>query len=239
MTSKINISIPEPCHENWQKMTAVEKGKFCGACQKNVYDFTKSSDREIISAYNKESNLCGRFLNNQLNRDLIVIEPKKSIWVASTSIILSFLSLGNQETQAQEKPQVEKSSENVLGGISGVIKPIDFEKKGLKITGFVSDATGVLPGVNIIVKGTTRGVSTDFGGNYNIEANKGEVLVFSFIGMKDEEITISKNPILNVTLKEDEFTFVGFVVKSLGDVEMKKKPTFFGRIFRKIGRVFK
>lgn len=236
MTSKINISIPEPCHENWQNMTAVEKGKFCGACQKNVYDFTKSSDREIISAYNKESNLCGRFLTNQLNRDLIVIEPKKSIWVASTSIILSFLSLGNQETQAQEKAQVVNSPKELIQGYI-TSKPV-IEKKGLKITGFVSDAAGVLPGVNIIVKGTTRGVSTDFGGNYSIEANKGEVLVFSFIGMKDEEITISKNTIVNVTLKEDDFTFVDFVVTSLGHVEMKKKPTFFGRIFRKIAKVF-
>ena len=52
------------------------------------------------------------------------------------------------------------------------------------ITGTVSDDTGgPLPGVNIVIKGTTTGADTDFDGNYSIQANTGDVLVFSFIGM--------------------------------------------------------
>jgi len=72
MNRKISISIPKPCHENWQKMTTLEKGRFCDSCQKQVFDFTKSSDREILRKFNLEENICGRFLKTQLERDIVV-----------------------------------------------------------------------------------------------------------------------------------------------------------------------
>ena len=53
------------------------------------------------------------------------------------------------------------------------------------ISGIVTDNTGPLPGVNVIIKGTTKGVQTDFDGKYSIKANTGDVLVFSFIGLKE------------------------------------------------------
>ena len=66
------------------------------------------------------------------------------------------------------------------------------------ITGTVTSASDglSLPGVNVIVKGTTRGVQTDFDGNYSIKASAGETLVFSFIGFKNLEAknrSFSKN----------------------------------------------
>ncbi|MCB0742697.1 MAG: carboxypeptidase-like regulatory domain-containing protein, partial [Ignavibacteriae bacterium] len=58
------------------------------------------------------------------------------------------------------------------------------------ISGTVSDETGPLPGVSIIIKGTTKGTETDFDGKYSIQANTGDILVFSFVGMKPQEITV-------------------------------------------------
>jgi hypothetical protein len=58
---RLHLTVPEPCHENWTEMTPIEKGRFCAACQKNVYDFTKSTDREIINAYEKDKNYAGVF----------------------------------------------------------------------------------------------------------------------------------------------------------------------------------
>lgn len=67
----MKITIPKPCHENWEMMTPEEKGRFCSVCSKTVYDFTALSDQELINAFpDQEENVCGRFNEFQLNRDL-------------------------------------------------------------------------------------------------------------------------------------------------------------------------
>ena len=71
------------------------------------------------------------------------------------------------------------------------------------ITGKVTDETGPLPGVSIIIKGTTTGAETDFDGNYAINANTGDVLVFSFVGMKSEERRVGAANVINVKLIAD------------------------------------
>lgn len=82
MSKKIQLSIPVPCHENWENMTPVEKGRFCDSCQKKVIDFSRMSDREIAEFFKKSlgGSVCGRFMGDQLNRDIEI--PKKRIpWV--------------------------------------------------------------------------------------------------------------------------------------------------------------
>ena len=72
-----------------------------------------------------------------------------------------------------------------------------------KITGKVKDASGVLPGVSVFIKGTTNGTETDFGGNYSLKASEGEVLIFAYLGYKTVERKIGKSSIVNVELEED------------------------------------
>ncbi len=66
------ISIPKPCHEDWNKMTPDAKGAFCGSCQKSVYDFSKKTDEEIIEVFEKEEKgkVCGRFTPAQLSQPI-------------------------------------------------------------------------------------------------------------------------------------------------------------------------
>ena len=73
------------------------------------------------------------------------------------------------------------------------------------ITGKVTDSKGgPLPGVTIIAKGTTLGIITDFDGNYSIEIPyDAQVLSFSFIGMKTQDVSIGNQTTINVTLEED------------------------------------
>jgi len=82
------------------------------------------------------------------------------------------------------------------------------------ITGTVSDETGPLPGVSILIKGTTTGTETDFDGNYSITANTGDVLVFSFVGMTTQERTIGAANVINIVLEGDnlleEVVVVGY-----------------------------
>ncbi len=70
------------------------------------------------------------------------------------------------------------------------------------VTGTVSDATGPIPGVNVLVKGTTTGAVTDFDGKFQINAKNGDALVFSFIGYKSKEVVVTGSTV-NVTLAED------------------------------------
>ena len=66
-----DIYIPNPCHENWGKMTPMEKGRFCQSCQRKVYDFRHSTIEEVNTIF-KESKgaACGTFYDDEINQDL-------------------------------------------------------------------------------------------------------------------------------------------------------------------------
>lgn len=73
------------------------------------------------------------------------------------------------------------------------------------VSGTVSSASDGLPvpGVNVIVKGTTRGVQTDFDGKYTIKASVGETLAFSYVGMKSVEAVVGASNTINMSLNMD------------------------------------
>lgn len=60
-----------------------------------------------------------------------------------------------------------------------------------------------LPGVTILVKGTERGTITDLDGNYSIDAEEGEVLVFSYISFKTQEVTVGATTAIDISMKTD------------------------------------
>jgi hypothetical protein len=66
---KMHISVENPCHEDWQKMTPETQGRFCGACEKTVVDFSEMSDAEILLYFSKPKieKVCGRFRPEQLS----------------------------------------------------------------------------------------------------------------------------------------------------------------------------
>ena len=70
------------------------------------------------------------------------------------------------------------------------------------VTGVVSDATGPLSGVNVVVKGTKTGTQTDINGKYTIKAKQGDVLVISFVGMKDATVTVGSSNVANVKMQD-------------------------------------
>ncbi|WP_163401241.1 SusC/RagA family TonB-linked outer membrane protein [Flavobacterium fluviatile] len=84
------------------------------------------------------------------------------------------------------------------------------------VSGMVSDNAGMpLPGVSVLVKGTKTGTQTDFDGKFSIKASPSQVLVFSYIGMKTQEVSASSTSI-NVSLKDDSVELEGVVVTALG-----------------------
>ncbi|MFI2742115.1 SusC/RagA family TonB-linked outer membrane protein [Zhouia sp. PK063] len=79
-----------------------------------------------------------------------------------------------------------------------------------------------VPGVNVIIKGTSTGTSTDFDGKYSISAAQGETLVFSAIGYTTKEVVIANETTINVILSEDTQQLDEVVVTSLGITRAKK-----------------
>src|SRR5690606_19937547 len=85
-----------------------------------------------------------------------------------------------------------------------------------ELTGTVSDQSGPLPGVSIIVKGTNRGAATDFDGAFSLLAEPGDTLVFSYIGYHTQEIVIDNFEPLQVVMMEDVEVLDDVVVSILG-----------------------
>lgn len=90
------------------------------------------------------------------------------------------------------------------------------------ITGTITDADAVpLPGVNIILKGTNKGVVTDFDGNFALEANDGDVLTISFIGFASQELIVGDENNLSISLSEDYAKLDEVVITGYGSTAKK------------------
>lgn len=103
MSKKLQVSIATPCHENWDSMTPVQQGKFCGSCQKQVVDFTGMSDRQIAEFFKKPStgSVCGRFMTDQLEREIDI--PRKRIPWLKYFFTIALPALFISKSSAQRK----------------------------------------------------------------------------------------------------------------------------------------
>lgn len=88
------------------------------------------------------------------------------------------------------------------------------------ITGTVTDSQGLpLPGVNVLVKNTSRGTQTNFDGEFSLEAAPGEILVFSFVGTKTIEKVVDESDVFNVEMLPDQSALDEVVVVGYGTVK--------------------
>lgn len=95
-----------------------------------------------------------------------------------------------------------------------------------KLTGTVTDENGAgMPGVTIAKKGTSTGANSDVNGKYSIDVNPGDVLVFSFVGYKSQEVKIANQSVLNIQLAVDAKSLEEIVVTGYGN---QKKKDFLG-----------
>lgn len=80
-----------------------------------------------------------------------------------------------------------------------------------------------LPGVNVSVEGTSNGVQTNFDGDYSLIANVGDILKFSYLGMKTERLTVGADTTIDISLQEDVESLNEVVVTALGIKRQKKE----------------
>ena len=97
-----------------------------------------------------------------------------------------------------------------------------------QITGTVKDVTDdtPLPGVTIVIKGTTQGTTTDIDGNFSVSVSPGDILVFRFIGMQTQEILIEDQRVLEVMMAPDVATLEQVVVTALGIKREERTLTY-------------
>ena len=111
------ITIPKPCHEDWQKMTPTEKGKFCGICTIEVSNFTAFSDEQLLKRLNTDAQICGRFTTNQLDRELVLQRKKQTYYLSyAFTGFFTLLLFNSSYLSVQNKPktiQVAKQFQSV------------------------------------------------------------------------------------------------------------------------------
>ena len=107
--------------------------------------------------------------------------------------------------------------------LAGIFSPV-IAQNNITVTGRVISQTQseVLPGVSILVKGTSQGTATNAEGNYTLETPAGSTLVFSFIGLKTTERVVPENGKLDVILESDDTILQEVVVTALGITKEKK-----------------
>ncbi|AXB57342.1 hypothetical protein [Flavobacterium fluviale] len=176
MNKEIKISLIKPCHESWSKMTTNEKNKFCNVCQKNVFDFTKASNLEIINIFNKNQNLCGRFNPSQLNKNLEVTKQKKTFWITVVASLTTFFGIGNHIVKAQVvmgiatlEPKLKKIHVRKIFSSSDSIGSTNKLNQNKICSGIVHNKNNVpLSGVLILNERNKKVVKTNEMGNFSI-----------------------------------------------------------------------
>ena len=113
-----------------------------------------------------------------------------------------------------------------------ILISIQFSQAQTEVRGRVTDAlTGEgIPGVNIVVLGTTRGTVSDFDGNYSLSADESEVLMISFVGFLSQEITVGNKSVIDIRLVEDIKALEEIVVTGYGVQEMKEVSSSIARV---------
>ncbi|MCF6295753.1 MAG: von Willebrand factor type A domain-containing protein [Flavobacteriaceae bacterium] len=112
---------------------------------------------------------------------------------------------------------------NTLLFVFALIVSMQASSQEKKIIGTVTDNLGYpLPGVNIIVKGTTKGTQTDFDGNYEVLAQVGDVLTFNYVGFVTKEQTVGISNIISVTMEEDVAMLEEVIVTTQG-IRMERR----------------
>ena len=191
----IKLTIPEPCHENWQNMQSNNEGRHCMSCQKTVVDFSLMTDKEILDyVTSKGDNLCGRFDPHQLNRGLQENKSRNRFFWAYAWALAAIGFFWTGKAKAQGGIKAEKITK-IVEKPSVIMGDIDFvEVDKIKAT-VVDETTGLpVPFASVSFKKGPM-ISADAAGEFNLEPykNSWRVLTVTAVGYGSQTIRVDKN----------------------------------------------
>jgi hypothetical protein len=217
-TKSLQISIPEPCTQNWNDMQQNEQGRFCTHCQKTVIDFSRYSDAALYAFVSKNNGqVCGRFRVHQLNRRISVPpQPHSNLYRMFIGLGMTLLFVPvSQDVKAQSYTPVKEER-------SYIVSPENKAKPGkntVQLKGRIS-LDGINPNVILGADGSVFGyvsimqddqtiaeIATDNDGYYGVYLHpctyEITVNVDGYIGVERKKITVTQNTNLDFTLKVD------------------------------------
>jgi TonB-linked SusC/RagA family outer membrane protein len=111
----------------------------------------------------------------------------------------------------------------ILSAFALILVSGSLSAQRIRVAGRVTDNAGLpVPGVTVLIEGTTTGVATDIDGTYTIETPADAILLFSAIGMESQRIPVNNRTVINITMAESSVLVEEVVVTALG-IEKEKK----------------
>lgn len=171
--TSIRINIPQPCHEDWDRMTPQAQGRFCNSCQKCVVDFTRFTDEQLYKflAEHKGESICGRVNRYQLNRQIkLSPQPHSTLykWIIAAGLALIFVATPESRSFAQAPFTTTQLTDIAASNTDDSTRYINVKV----ISGIViDDKKDPVTGAVIMLKtGTEKiGAVSDIDGNFSFD----------------------------------------------------------------------
>jgi hypothetical protein len=200
----IELSIPQPCTQNWDGMSVNETGRFCDSCNKSVIDFTNYSDQQLIEFFKgPKENVCGKLRHDQLGKSLYLLQYQQSrpfpqFFISAALVIGLGNSVNAKEKHAptiinvvQNETKEEKENNETTGDdstryFSGQV--IDMKTKE------------TVPGATVLLEGATIGTATDINGFFKLDISdqldKDTIhVIVSFLGYETQTVKFTPKAI--------------------------------------------
>jgi len=222
----LQLVLTNPCTQQWSDIERADGNHHCNHCEKNIVDLTTKSDKELIQFFkNKSNNICGRLLDSQLNRELVLPSPKLN-WQWLVPFAFTTLIVGPAQAQ-HLKPAVVQSnqypkSSSIPIALANTLPPLDTIITGKVVNHVNGNALG---GVEIRKKGDEKVLAvTDSSGRFELNVADRDRLskfTFSLAGFSRIETDINEKIVVNL-ISEKRIILGGISV-----ISINQKPLYY------------
>lgn len=222
---KISISVPKPCHENWNAMAPADSGRHCDRCQHTVMDLTRTSDAELVDLFRKDAMpKCARFTQSQLDR--VIALEERSARLLPAAAVGAALAFAAPDASAQNcTPQLGKMA------ITSPVQPLDLPQVGQTMVVPVEDTDPILDKVelgNVAITGDTIATVIERGVKGEVEIRSGRGNVFYYIdGVK---APAGAGTVMPRSMVEEVHIITGGLPVDFGDHVEVHQDTITGRV---------